>query len=131
MNGPIENLSGIRVLVVEDDYYLATDLQDTLEAAGAKILGPFPDEVEAGKDLDAVRPDCAFVDINLGQGPSFELPRALVRLGIPFAFVTGYDAHTIPDEFANVEHIEKPVDANRAVAVAARLLRRSSNSAAQ
>lgn len=118
-----KGLAGARVLVLEDDYYLASDLQDALEAAGAIVIGPFGDEAAARDALADASPDCAFIDVNLGRGPSFEVPRALVELAVPFVFVTGYDAGTIPDEFTGVARFEKPVDAGRAIDTATRLIR--------
>ncbi|PVE53452.1 hypothetical protein DC429_12350 [Arthrobacter sp. TPD3018] len=119
-------LHGARILILEDDYLLATDLQDALEAAGALIVGPFGEEEEAQAALAEGTLDCAFVDVNLGAGPSFAVPHELVGQNIPFVFVTGYDAETIPDAFADVVRIEKPVAAGLVVAAAAGLLQRSS-----
>ncbi|EQB04251.1 hypothetical protein L288_14325 [Sphingobium quisquiliarum P25] len=119
----VRNLEGARVLVVEDDYFLATDLQTALEAAGATVVGPFGDASEAERALLAARPDCAFVDVNLGHGPSFDLPRALAREDVPFAFVTGYDPGIIPDEFAGVTRFEKPMSATKVVQAMAHMLR--------
>src|SRR3712207_7479657 len=45
-SGPGERLRGMRVLVLEDDYYLAMELQGALERAGAKVVGPFGDEAD-------------------------------------------------------------------------------------
>lgn len=123
MSGLAQPLDRAHVLVLEDDFYLAGDLQEALEAAGATVFGPFPDHASACRALAGSRPDCAFVDLNLGGGPSFELPRELARQAIPFAFVTGYD-RLIPEEFAAVERFEKPADAHRLVDVAGRLLGR-------
>lgn len=111
-----------RVLVLEDDYYLAMDLQDALEAAGNMVIGPFADPAEARVALGAERPDCALVDLNLGRGISFELPRELMRLAIPFAFVTGYDRTAIPEEFAETMRVEKPIAAHKVAEIAGRML---------
>jgi DNA-binding NtrC family response regulator len=108
--------------VLEDDYYLARDLQDALEGAGATVLGPFGAEADARHALDAMRPDCALLDVNLGAGISFSFPDTLAERSIPFAFVTGYDRGVIPDAFAAVERLEKPVEPDRIQAAAARLL---------
>lgn len=113
-------LEGVRVLVVEDDYYLANDLQEMLAAAGATVLGPVPDQRQADRHLGSA--DCALVDINLGEGPSFALPAELQKRDIPFAFVTGYDAAVIPAQFEDVERCEKPLARGAACAVAARLI---------
>lgn len=125
MNPDHANLAAANVLILEDDYYLATDLQQVLEQAGATVVGPFPDVEGASQSLGDARPDCAFVDVNLGDGPSFEVPSALTRLAIPFAFVTGYDAGTIPSEFDTVVRLEKPVNARDVTRVALDMLGRS------
>lgn len=119
------SLRDARILILEDDYYLATDLQAALEVAGATVIGPFGDEAEAKRALDKTKPDCAFIDVNLGQGPSFEVPRALGERAVPFVFVTGYDAGTVPDEFAGVARLEKPVDSRKVLETAAQLLHRN------
>lgn len=115
-------LRSARVLVLEDDYYLATDLQVALENEGARVVGPFADAVDAAQALATDPPDCALVDLNLGRGISFELPHELARRSIPFAFVTGYDRSSIPGEFAATVRVEKPVAAQKVAKIAERLL---------
>lgn len=39
------------------------------------MVGPFPDEPDAHPALEASLADWAFVDVNLGSGPSVETPR--------------------------------------------------------
>lgn len=121
-NSGAPSLAGAKVLVLEDDYYLATDLQEALEGAGATVIGPCADAPGALRLLVEQRPDCALLDVNLGHGPSYELPRELTRSGVPFAFVTGYDREVIPAEFAQAERLEKPVAPRDVARVAARLV---------
>lgn len=123
MTAQTDILATMSILVLEDDYYLAMDLQQSLEAAGATVIGPFGDEVQAASALTDLKPGCAFVDVNLGAGPSFELPRRLREAEVPFVFVTGYDADMIPQEFAEVPRLEKPVRARKIVEAAVGLLR--------
>ena len=40
--GQQPDLTGARVLLVEDEYYIADDLRRTLHAAGATVIGPAP-----------------------------------------------------------------------------------------
>lgn len=115
------DLTGRRVLVVEDDYYLATDAARALRGAGAEVVGPCATEEDARAELAEARPDAAVVDINLGPGPSFKLAEALKDRGIPFVFTTGYDAEVIPAEFAGVERLEKPLQLRQIVGAVARL----------
>ncbi|MGU3538561.1 PAS domain-containing protein [Methylobacterium sp. A54F] len=116
------DLSGRRVLVIEDDFYLAKDAARALRGAGAEILGPYPSEEAAHDALEQQRPDAAVVDINLGRGPSFKLAATLKDRGIPFLFTTGYDLEVIPPEFESVERLQKPVQLGEIVGVVARLV---------
>lgn len=102
-------LRGKRILVVEDDYYLAQDTQDALERAGAQVIGPFASQREAIGAADPARIDCALLDINLGGGPSFILAETLEERRIPFLFVTGYDADVVPEKFRHNPRVEKPM----------------------
>jgi DNA-binding response OmpR family regulator len=104
------DLTGRRVLVLEDDYYLSSDAREALTSAGAEVVGPFAREAAALSALEADGINAAIVDINLGSGPSFATARALQKHGVPFLFLTGYDQSTIPDEFASIHRIEKPAD---------------------
>src|ERR1700712_981828 len=60
-------------------------------------------------------PQCAVVDINLGEGASFAGASALQNKGVPFVFVTGYDDLVIPAAFSNVPRLRKPVELRQVV----------------
>jgi DNA-binding NarL/FixJ family response regulator len=104
-----QQLIGLSVLVVDDDYYQAVDTQETLERAGATVLGPCSNSDEAIHLAQDRHPSCAIVDLNLGAGPSFELARSLKALNIPLIIVSGYDAGVIPADLRSTPHLEKPV----------------------
>jgi len=114
-------LRGRRILVVEDQYLLATDVCEWLVDAGAEVLGPVPDSYQACALIDEERPDNAVVDINLGQGPVYDVASRLTERRVPFLFATGYGRSSIPDEYAGTPCLEKPfrggdlVDAVRAL----------------
>lgn len=109
----MSDLTGRRVLVLEDLFYLAMDVRSILQKAGADVIGPFATAKEAMSGLEQQSPDCALLDVNLGEGASFDVARALRTRGTPFVFFTGYDASALPPEFADVPRLEKPVDARR------------------
>jgi DNA-binding response OmpR family regulator len=116
------DLSGHRILVLEDDYYLATDTARALQGAGAQVIGPCPNEDAAQDEMAGATPTGAVVDINLGHGASFRIARELRERGIPFVFVTGYDQEVVPPEFAAVERLQKPVDLRQIVGSLAKTL---------
>lgn len=104
-----QQLSGQRILIVEDEYFVADDLAQQLEAAGAEVMGPAPTLERAVELLEAEEPDAAVLDINLRGERVYPLADDLKRRGVPFVFATGYDARVIPDAYASVPRCEKPV----------------------
>ena len=116
------DLTGRRILVVEDDYYLAGDTAAALRGAGAIVLGPCPNEKAALERLASETPSHAVVDLNLGGGaPRFEIARALAERGVPYLFITGYDSEAMPAGFADVPRLEKPVEFRRLVEAVSQL----------
>jgi CheY-like chemotaxis protein len=101
-------LEGIRVLVVEDEFLIASLIEDILKSAGCVVSGPIPRLAEA---LDAVHCgtfDAAVLDINLAGDRIDPVADALSRRNIPFMFVTGYSTGLLPGEFAARPHLCKP-----------------------
>jgi DNA-binding NtrC family response regulator len=105
----IDNLAGCRVLVLEDEYFLANDLERELAARGAIVVGPFA-EISRAKDQVANGGfDVAVIDIDLRGEPSFSIADELIHRRIPFIFVTGYGPEVLPARFQRVRRCEKPV----------------------
>ena len=103
-------LAGLRVLVVEDDYFIADEICTTLRNGGAEVLGPAPD-IEHGLDVvKSERLDCAVLDINLHGDLAFNLAAELRRRGTPSIFATGYDQSVLPGNFSDSVRLEKPVN---------------------
>ena len=109
------------VLVVEDEFYLASDVSQTLKRGGHAVMGPFPDQAEAVAAIEHRKPHFAILDVNLGEGATFDLADRLRALGVPFMFFTGYDPEAIPARFADVVRLEKPVIERRLVEAIARV----------
>ncbi len=104
-------LCGRRVMVIEDEYFIADDISRELSSLGAEILGPVAEMKEAERILNAgTRIDGAVLDINIRSQSSFPLARALQSRKVPFVFTTGYDSNAIDAEFRGVPVWEKPLD---------------------
>jgi DNA-binding response OmpR family regulator len=105
------DLSGLKILVVEDEYFLADEICSALKQAGAAIVGPAP---TLGKGLTLAREtaglDFAILDINLHGESAIEIARTLRERSIGFLFATGYDTEVLPEEFHDVPHFSKPSD---------------------
>lgn len=115
------DLTGYKVLVIEDEYHLAQDIERALKEAGAVVLGPVGQERQALALVASEDATCALVDIDLGQGAQFNVADALRYRRVPFVFVTGYDDVMIPSRFDKVERIRKPTDLQQVVRTVARL----------
>lgn len=114
-------LSGRRVLIVEDQYFIADDIRRMLGDAGAIVIGPAANEKDALSKLDSGEPDFALLDINLGDGPIYSIASELRRRGTPFAFVTGYSLFNIPEEFRAAPYIQKPFHSDEILGIFERM----------
>jgi DNA-binding response OmpR family regulator len=68
-----------RVLIVEDDPFIAMDLEGVLSDAGCDICGVAASEAEALRLGEATRPPFAVVDVRLSPGDGRVVARELFR----------------------------------------------------
>ena len=111
MSSDAAALTGKRVLLVEDDYFIAIDLKAWFEEGGAEVLGPVPSVEEALALIagtDAI--DAAVLDINLQDELVYPVADALHARGVPFLFATGYDPAVVPPPHGAVALCQKPID---------------------
>ncbi|WP_395016063.1 response regulator [Dongia sp.] len=81
-----------RILVVEDDYFVAADLEDGLRHAGLDVVGPVPTAEEALALARSERPVLAVMDIRLaGEKDGIDAALDLYReLGIRCIFASAH-----------------------------------------
>lgn len=102
-----------RVMVVEDEYFIADDIVRALQKLGAEVVGPIPTRdkalmlLESGASIHA-----AVLDINLQGKTVFPVADVLIARGVPFVFATGYDQSTVPAAYEDVPRWEKPFEAH-------------------
>jgi len=101
-------LLGARILVVEDEYYLAADLSRALSDAGAEVVGPIGSLQEAEAAVSCGRFDCAVVDMNLRGSVAHSVAERLGERGVPFLIATGYDRASLPESLQHAPRVEKP-----------------------
>ena len=109
---PDAALTGLRVLVVEDEFLIALDLLAILADLGCTVLGPAASVPDALRLLAADRPDAALLDLNLGGTRATPVALALAAGGVPFATVTAY-AHRPEAVFDGVPLVAKPFQPGR------------------
>jgi two-component SAPR family response regulator len=119
------DLTGRRLLVVEDEYFIADDIARAIRQMGGEVVGPVARRNEAMALIERERLDAAVLDINLQGEAAFQLADALVAKGVPFLFSTGYTEATVPSRYGGVPRWEKPFNPDDlARALPALLLRR-------
>src|ERR671923_1687290 len=117
-----ESAAGKRILVAEDEFYVALFVEETLQSLGCTVLGPFPDLAEACEVATREQVDAAVLDINLRGEMVYPLAEHLHRDGIPFVFTTGYAAKDVPEQFRAFECLRKPVSPTALKQVVHRML---------
>jgi two-component system, response regulator PdtaR len=88
-----------RILVVEDEFLVAMELDITLQSAGYQVLGPVPNVSAALRLLRAERPDAAVLDVNLAGEWVTPVAEVLRAMFVPFILASGYcaaDLHAEP-----------------------------------
>ena len=109
------DLSGMKILVVEDNFLIADVLCEALRGYGCEVVGP-AQNVERGEHLvdqaetDDGRLTGALLDVNLNGQTSFPLASKLLERGVPFIFLTGYgdQGGAVPEEFKSARRLSKP-----------------------
>jgi DNA-binding NtrC family response regulator len=116
-------LSGRRVLVVEDEVMVSWALEDMLAELGCEVVGPAAWVDQALAIVDAETIDLAVLDVNLNGKKSFPVADALIARGVPFVFSTGYNIDGIPDTYKAYPMMQKPYAAATLSVALERLIR--------
>ena len=97
-----------RILVVEDDFLVATLLTEILKSVGWQVVGPVAHLAAA---LDAAARegfDAAVLDVNLGRQTVYPVAEVLDARRVPFVFVTAHGREALPPLFCERPHLGKP-----------------------
>lgn len=90
-----QTLRGRRILVVEDEWPVAAFIRDTLEDAGAVVVGLAADCRDACNVLEGAGVEAAVVDLHLGSSSGHVLAHLLEMRDIPYLIETGYAPEAI------------------------------------
>jgi two-component SAPR family response regulator len=104
-------LSGVKVLVAEDDPVIAVDYAAMLSSAGAEIVATAQTAADFIVHLQRHRVDAAIVDFVLADGNSSTLQALLTEKRIPFVVISGYPS-VLVRESKDQQVLHKPVTAD-------------------
>jgi DNA-binding response OmpR family regulator len=113
-------MTGLRILVVEDDFLIALDIVGALEQAGITVVGPASTAADALQAIAREPLHGALLDIHLGGEPVAPIADALKARGVPFAFVSGYGREQLPPNHRDAAMVRKPFTAKDLIAAIAK-----------
>jgi CheY-like chemotaxis protein len=105
MAGPLE---GLKVLVVEDDYLIASLIEHILNAAGCVVVEPVSHLAQAQEAARQNTYDAAVLDINLRGERVYPIAEILANREIPYFFVSGYHTIDLPAGHEGRPKLGKP-----------------------
>lgn len=108
---PPRDSARTRILVVEDEFLLASVLTNDLASAGYSVIGPYMslEPAQAGSRGEEI--DLAILDINLGDETIYPLADEFIRRKMPFILLTCLDPNDLPQRFRRLPLVAKPYDA--------------------
>ena len=102
-------LHGMRLLLVEDHYALATNLADVAVQSGADVIGPVATVADALRLIEQLPElDAAVLDVQLQDETSYPVADALRARRVPFCFSTAHAPDCLPERFRDVPVCAKP-----------------------
>ena len=104
-----DKLDGLRILVLEDEFLIAMDVEQICRDYGASdvIIARTIEEAEAA--LDSAAFDAAIFDLMLNQKSTLGLAARLNDQAVPFIFASGYDGFgDSANPFPHVKLVSKP-----------------------
>lgn len=103
------DMSGCRVLVVEDEALIAMALEDILLDLGCEVIGPASTVESALKLAETEAIDGALLDINVRGTLIYPVAERLMARDIPVVLCSGYAlTSAIPAPFNDLPQIAKP-----------------------
>lgn len=105
---PADSLAGRRILIVEDDPFIALALEDMLSELGLVIAGSVRDVAAALLLVAGQEIDIALLDVNVGPEKVDPVADLLANRDCPFVFTTGHGRAGLPEAHSSRAIVEKP-----------------------
>ncbi len=102
------SLTGIRVLVVEDEGMVAMLIEEMLEDLGCVVVDSVARLAKASSVARTIDVDLAMLDVNIAGQLVFPVAAILRDRNIPILFSTGYGVSGLQGEFALLPVLHKP-----------------------
>jgi DNA-binding response OmpR family regulator len=112
------------ILVVEDEFLLAMEMEAILTDQGFVVIGPAATVAGALDLLEREHPDAAVLDVNLQGIAVTPVARALREMNIPFVLASAYRRSDLPvdDVLRDAVKVGKPVKTAELIEILRRLI---------
>jgi DNA-binding NtrC family response regulator len=105
----IKNLTGLRILVAEDESLIALYVESTLTDFGCEVIGPLSTVEDVLQRSREGGIDGALLDVNLRGRQIFDVLPDLLQLGMKLILTSGYDDITqFPEVYRTLPRLAKP-----------------------
>ena len=102
-------LDGLHILVLEDEYLIAMDVEQLCRDDGAAGVVIARSLADAEAAASASRFDAAILDLMLGKASTLPFASKLRERGVPFVFASGYtELNEVAASFPAVKVVSKP-----------------------
>jgi CheY-like chemotaxis protein len=111
MEDQTKPLTGLRILVVEDEIMIAMMLEEMLQDFGCSVVTLAPNIEKAVAAIRQHVFDGVLLDINIHGQKTIAVAEELVSRAIPFLLVTGYSGgDSDPPVMKSAPRLQKPFD---------------------
>lgn len=100
------------ILIVEEEFRIALDLQDTLVRAGYSDTNLCTSRAEALRSLSIRTPTVALLDVQLMDGSSADIAMERETRGVPFIVCSAWGTSEVPEVFRQKQWVSKPYGEN-------------------
>ncbi|QPC85716.1 response regulator [Mesorhizobium sp. NBSH29] len=129
LEDPLSNpLNGLHILVLEDEFLIAMDVEQLCRDSGARDVTIVRDLEDLSRLPEATETfDAAIVDLMLSGNSTLEFAAQLRQEGVPFVFASGYsNSEEVSRDFPDVDLVGKPYAGDDLISALVRSIAKSS-----
>jgi hypothetical protein len=102
-----------RILIVEDEFFIAENCASDAEEAGFEVAGPYLKLGDVPQELSDI--SGAIIDLKVCGVLAYALIDRLLEMHIPVTLHTGYDVRCCPKKYAELPLVMKPIPCVEAI----------------
>ena len=103
----------LKTILIDDEKYSRENLMAELEPFSGmiQVIGESNSMTSAVKQIDELKPDLIFLDINLGDGTGFDVLEKITHHKFKLIFLTAYNQYAIKAfKFNAIDYLLKPLN---------------------